>query len=90
VRCGDGFAWLGKTWAFKSYLADAAHVPYRVACLLTQPAGEKSIKPSSSRRAWTAELHDLRRLLEDCASPIMAALDEPALKDLSRWSVAGR
>ena len=36
------------------------------------------------------KLHDLRRLLERSASPIMAALDEPALEDLSRWSIAGR
>jgi HEPN domain-containing protein len=36
------------------------------------------------------KLHDLRRLLERCASPIMAGLDEPALEDLSRWSIAGR
>jgi HEPN domain-containing protein len=36
------------------------------------------------------KLHDPRRLLERSASPIMAALDEPALEDLSRWSIAGR
>jgi HEPN domain len=36
------------------------------------------------------ELHDLRRLLERSTSPILSTLDEPALEDLSRWSIAGR
>jgi HEPN domain-containing protein len=73
------------------YLADAAHLPYRVACLLAQQAAEKAIKAVLvAEDVDPPKLHDLRRLLERCASPIMAALDEPALENLSRWSIAGR
>ena len=73
------------------HLADAAHLPYRVACLLAQQAAEKAIKAVLvAEDIDPPKLHDLRRLLERCSSPIMAGLDEPALEDLSRWSVAGR
>jgi len=61
------------------HLADAAHLPHRVACLLAQQAAEKAIKAVLvAEDVDPPKLHDLRRLLERCASPIMAALDEPA------------
>jgi HEPN domain-containing protein len=73
------------------HLADAAHLPHRVACLLAQQAAEKAIKAVLVAEDMDPpKLHDLRRLLERSASPIMAALNEPALEDLSRWSIAGR
>ena len=73
------------------HLADAAHLPHRVTCLLAQQAAEKAIKAVLvAEDVDPPKLHDLRRLLERCATPIMAGLDEPALEDLSRWSIAGR
>jgi HEPN domain-containing protein len=73
------------------HLADAAHLPHRVACLLAQQAAEKAIKAVLvAEDVDPPKLHDLRRLLERCNSPGMAALDEPALEELSRWSIAGR
>jgi HEPN domain-containing protein len=77
--------------AAAEHLAEAAHLPHRVACLLAQQAAEKAIKAVLvAEDLDPPKLHDLQRLLERCASPIMAALDEPALEDLSRWSIAGR
>jgi HEPN domain-containing protein len=77
--------------AAAEHLGDAAHLPHRVACLLAQQAAEKAIKAVLVAEDMDPpRLHDLRRLLERCASPIMAELDEPALEDLSRWSIAGR
>jgi HEPN domain-containing protein len=73
------------------HLANAAHLPHRVACLLAQQAAEKAVKAVLVAEDMDPpKLHDLRRLLERCASPIMAGLDEPGLEDLSRWSIAGR
>jgi HEPN domain-containing protein len=58
---------------------------------LAQQAAEKAIKAVLvAEDTDPPKLHDLRRLLERCTSPIMAAVDEPALEDLSRWSIAGR
>jgi HEPN domain-containing protein len=58
---------------------------------MAQQAAEKAIKGVLVAEDMDPpKLHDLRRLLERSASPIMAALDEPALEELSRWSIAGR
>jgi HEPN domain-containing protein len=73
------------------HLANAAHLPHRVACLLAQQAAEKAVKAVLvAEDTDPPKLHDLRRLLQRCVSPVMMELDEPALEDLSRWSVAGR
>ncbi|HEV8652918.1 MAG TPA: HEPN domain-containing protein [Actinomycetes bacterium] len=73
------------------HLAAAADLPYRIACLLAQQAAEKAIKAVLvAEDVDPPKLHDLRRLLERCSSPIMSELNEPALEDLSRWSIAGR
>jgi HEPN domain-containing protein len=73
------------------HLAEGAHLPHRVACLLAQQAAEKAIKAVLVAEDMDPpKLHDLRRLLERCASPIMVGLDEAALENLSRWSIAGR
>jgi HEPN domain-containing protein len=77
--------------AAAEHLGDAADLPPRVACLLAQQSAEKAIKAVLvAEDVDPPKLHDLRRLLERCASPIMAELDEPVLEDLSRWSIAGR
>jgi HEPN domain-containing protein len=91
---GEVWRWLRlarEDLAAARYLADAAHLPYRVACLLAQQAAEKAVKAILvAEDTDPPKLHDLRRLLQRCASPVMAELDAPALEDLSRWSVAGR
>jgi len=77
--------------AAATHLAGADDLPYRIACLLAQQAAEKAIKAVLvAEDVDPPKLHDLRRLLERCASPIMSELNEPALEDLSRWSIAGR
>jgi HEPN domain-containing protein len=73
------------------HLAAADDLPYRLACLLAQQAAEKAIKAVLvAEDVDPPKLHDLRRLLERCSSPIMSELNEPTLEDLSRWSIAGR
>jgi HEPN domain-containing protein len=77
--------------AAAAYLAAADDLPYRLACLLAQQAAEKAIKAVLvAEDTDPPKLHDLRRLLERCSSRIMSELNEPALEDLSRWSIAGR
>jgi HEPN domain-containing protein len=52
------------------HLADAADLPHRVACLLAQQSAEKAIKAVLvAEDVDPPKLHDLRRLLERCASP---------------------
>ena len=47
------------------HLAEAAHLPHRVACLLAQQAAEKAIKAVLvAEDIDPPKLHDLRRLLD--------------------------
>jgi HEPN domain-containing protein len=57
--------------AAAEHLADAAHLPHRVACLMAQQAAEKAIKAVLVAEDMDPpKLHDLRRLLERSASLI--------------------